>query len=146
MEIKEKMDAFLRMCKENGLKITPQRMAIYKILLESDAHPCAKVVFSKIKSVFPNISMDTVNQTLLTLNEMGSAFIVEGTGDVRRFDANLKKHQHFRCLKCNRIIDFNHKSFDDICTPKDIVDRFKVLRKTVYFEGICDSCLQYNYA
>jgi len=140
MEIKKKMDAFLRICKENGLKITPQRTAIYKILLESDVHPSAKIVFGKAKKNFPNISMDTVNQTLLTLKETGVVFIIEGAGDVRRFDANLNKHQHFRCLKCNRVIDFHHKSYDDIRTPKDIADRFKVLRKTVYFEGICSSC------
>jgi len=144
MEIKKMMDAFLRMCKENGLKVTPQRTAIYKILLESDEHPCAKVVFGKAKKIFPHISMDTVNQTLLTLNEMGAAFIVEGTGDVRRFDANLQKHQHFRCLKCNKIIDFDHKSFDSICIPKDLANRFKVVRTTVYLEGICNSCLPKN--
>ena len=141
MEIKKKMDDFFRLCKDNGLKITPQRTAIYKILLESDTHPCAKIVFRKARRIFPNIAMDTVNQTLLTLNEIGAAFIVEGTGDVRRFDANLKKHQHFRCLKCSRIMDFHHKSYDDMSTPKEIADKFKVLRKTVYFEGLCTSCL-----
>jgi len=145
MEIEKKMDAFLRICKQNGLKITPQRTAIYKILLESDEHPCVKIVFRKAKHIFPNISMDTVNQTLLTFNQIGVAFIVEGTGDVRRFDANMKNHQHFRCLKCNRIIDLQRKFLESICTPKDIIDKFKVLRKTIYFEGICDSCTQRNY-
>jgi len=141
MELKKKMDSFLELCRDNGLKITPQRTAIYKILLESDSHPSAKNVYNKAKKIFPNISMDTINQTLLTLNEIGAVFIVEGTGDVRRFDVDMDKHHHFRCIKCNKIINFHHKKYDDIDMPKGIKGKFKVLRKIVYFEGHCDSCI-----
>ena len=88
----------------------------------------------------PNISLDTVNRTLLTLTRIGVAFVVEGSGDVKRFDAGLEKHQHFKCNKCKKIIDFHHKPFDDIPVPKNISRKFTVLRQTVYLEGICDSC------
>jgi len=68
------------------------------------------------------------------------AFSVEGSGDVKRFEANLENHQHFKCIKCKKIIDFHHKPFDSISVPDSIGRKFIVLRKTVYFEGICDSC------
>ena len=139
-KLKVKMDAFQANCRKAGLKVTPQRMAVYKVLIESEQHPSAEMVFRKVRQVIPNISLDTVNRTLLTLAEIGAALVVEGTGDVKRFDGQLETHQHFKCVKCKRIIDFHYKPFDNIEVPKNISRRFTVLRKTVYFEGVCDVC------
>jgi Fur family peroxide stress response transcriptional regulator len=138
--LKEKMEALRARCREAGLKITPQRMAVYKVLIESKQHPSAEVVFRKVRGVIPNISLDTVNRTLLTLADIGAASIVEGTGDVKRFDGKLETHQHFKCIKCKRIVDFHYKPFDNISVPKNISSTFTALRKTVYLEGICDVC------
>jgi Fur family peroxide stress response transcriptional regulator len=140
--LKEKMEALRAKCREAGLKITPQRMAVYKVLIESKQHPSAEVVFRKVREEIPNISLDTVNRTLLTLAEIGAASIVEGSGDVKRFDGKLETHQHFKCVKCKRIFDFHYKPFDNIEVPKNISRRFTVLKKTVYFEGVCDVCRQ----
>jgi Fur family peroxide stress response transcriptional regulator len=139
-ELKVRMEAFKAKCRAAGLKVTPQRMAVYEVLIKSNEHPSAEMVFRKVKRTLPNISLDTVNRTLLTLYEIGAAFAVEGSGDAKRFDGNLKSHQHFKCIKCKRIIDFHHKPFDNIAVPKSISRRFTVLRKTVYLEGICDLC------
>lgn len=139
-ELKKKMDAFRAKCREVGLKVTPQRMAVYKTLFESKEHPSADSVYRKVRKVLPSISLDTVNRTLLTLSEIGVAFIVEGSGEPKRFDGNLQSHQHFKCVKCNRIIDFYHKPFENIPIPKTLKEKFTVLRKTVYFEGVCDLC------
>jgi len=141
-KLKQKMDAFRAKCHETGLKVTPQRTAVYKVLIESDEHPSAEMVFRKVREVFPSISLDTVNRTLLTLSEIGTAFVVEGSGDAKRFDGNLESHQHFKCIKCKRIFDFHYKPFDNIPVPKSINKKFVVLRKTVYFEGICNLCTE----
>ncbi len=139
-ELDEKTRWFTSQCRPAGLKVTPQRIAIYRELLKTSEHPSAEILYEKVKKVFPSISLDTVNRTLLTLNEIGVAFAVEGSGDARRFDGELDKHQHFKCVKCKRIIDFHHKPFDNIKLPAEIRKKFKVLRKTVYVEGICDLC------
>jgi len=139
-KLKVRMEAFKAKCRAAGLKVTPQRMAVYEVLIKSNEHPSAEMVFRKVKRGLPNISLDTVNRTLLTLYEIGAAFAVEGSGDAKRFDGNLKNHQHFKCIKCKRVIDFHHKPFDNIAVPKSISRRFTVLRKTVYLEGICDLC------
>lgn len=139
-DVEAKMEAFRARCREAGLKVTPQRMTVYATLLASTDHPSADAVFREVRKIFPSISLDTVNRTLLTLNEIGAAFIVEGSGDAKRFDANLKTHQHFKCVKCRRIIDFRHEPFDQIDVPKDLRDKFTVLRMTVYLEGLCDRC------
>ena len=139
-EPKRKIDAFRAKCRRAGLKITPQRTGVYKALIKSKEHPSADMLYRKIRKTFPNISLDTVNRTLLTLADVGAAFIVEGSGDVKRFDGCLENHQHFKCTKCKRIFDFHYGPFDNITIPKEISKKFTILKKTVYLEGLCNLC------
>jgi len=133
-------------CKEkleqNGFRITPQRIGIFRCLVESRDHPSAEMVYQKVKKEFPNISFDTVNRTLLCLSEKGLIRMVESGYGPRRFDADLKNHYHFRCCKCKRIIDFDCTEYDNIKVPEDVTKRFKVFRQEIILEGICSDCIQ----
>lgn len=140
-DIHGRIAAFEEKCHEAGLKITPQRMAVYKALIESKAHPSAEVLCQDIRKTFPSISLDTVNRTLITICELGFSFSVEGTGEARRYDGNLSDHQHFKCLKCKKVIDIEGEDFGKIPVPK-VLDAMEISRKTVYFEGVCSDCLQ----
>lgn len=139
-ELKQRIESFKAKCRAAGLKVTPQRVVIYTELIKTTEHPSAEKLYGRVRRVLPNISLDTVNRTLLSLNEIGAAFVIEGSGDPKRYDGNLQTHQHFKCVKCRRIFDFHHRGFDDIKVPADISRRFTVLRKTVYLEGLCESC------
>jgi Fur family peroxide stress response transcriptional regulator len=136
----DKIMKFESICHRAGLKVTPQRLAIYRLLSETHEHPSAEMVFRMMRKQFPNISLDTVNRTLLTLSNIGLAFAIEGSGDAKRFDANTQSHQHFKCVSCKKIIDFHHRAFDNIRVPDVIGRRCTILRKTVYFEGLCEKC------
>jgi Fur family peroxide stress response transcriptional regulator len=138
--LNKKVHFFENRCRQAGLKITPQRVAVYKLLIGTDTHPTAEDVFHAVRKEMPNVSLDTVNRTLLTLAQIGAAFVVEGTGQPRRFDGGLEDHQHFRCIKCGKIVDFHHVPFDNITLPHEIGQKFKILRKTVYLEGFCQTC------
>ena len=140
VDIESKVRWFNGLCRESGLKVTPQRVAIYRELVINNRHPSAEMLYEKLKPVMPTLSFDTVNRTLLTFSKIGAAFIVEGSGDSRRFDAGLDNHQHFKCIRCKRIVDFHHEPFDDIELPPAVAGKFTVLRKSVYLEGICDLC------
>ena len=139
-DLDKKTAWFTSLCRERGLKVTPQRIAIYRELVKTNEHPSAEMLCEKVRQVFPSISLDTVNRTLLTLNDIGAAFIVEGSGDAKRFDGGLDEHQHFKCVKCKRVVDFYHEPFDNITVPAEIEGRFTILRKSVYLEGVCDLC------
>jgi len=142
MDMDAKLRGFEDRCRQNGLKITPQRVAVYKALVGTDTHPTAEEVHKMVRQDIRNISLDTVNRTLLTLAEIGAAFQVEGTGQPRRFDGGLEDHQHFRCIKCGKIVDFHYEPFDNIEMPQHLQGRFQIMRKTVYLEGICETCKQ----
>lgn len=136
----ESIDLFREKCKENNLKITPQRIVIYRELLKSKDHPNAEALHKRIKKIIPDISLDTVNRTLLTFSKIGIVKNVEGYGEPRRYDPNIENHHHFRCVNCNSLIDFDYKPYDDIIILGDIKKRFSVLNKKVLLEGHCDKC------
>lgn len=141
---KEKMAYFRNLCKENGLKLTPQREVVYRQLLQAEDHPSAETIFRRTRAKMPNISLDTVNRTLLSLAEIGAAAVVEGSGQARRYDPDLGSHQHFKCIHCQRIIDFHYPLFDNLDIPEEINNKHIVLRSTVYIEGICEKCKDDN--
>jgi Fur family peroxide stress response transcriptional regulator len=62
------IEFFREKCRKYNLKVTPQRIVIYKELLKSKDHPNTDVLFKRIKNIIPDISLDTVNRTLLTFS------------------------------------------------------------------------------
>ncbi len=139
-EKNEMLNIFYQRAKKNGLKITPQRTAIYQELLKARDHPSADIIYKRIVQKIPNISFDTVNRTLLTFAKIGITNIVEGYGQPKRYDPDMNNHHHFRCMQCNSIIDFHNKNYDNIAVPEDIKKRFTVINKKVVLEGFCDKC------
>lgn len=142
-QMEEKLAQFVQRCRQAGLKITPQRIAVYKALVSTTSHPTAEEVLQMVRNELPNISLDTVNRTLITLAEIGAAFVVEGSGQPRRYDGGLENHQHFRCLKCGKIFDFVCPDYEHIAVPAEFSD-CRILRKTVYLEGFCKECSCHN--
>lgn len=133
-------DFFWRKSKENGLKITSQRAAIFQELLKAKDHPTADNIYKRIVKKIPNISFDTVNRTLLTFSKSGMIKVVEGYGQSKRYDPDLGIHHHFRCIRCGCIIDFHNKDYDNIAVPAAINKRFTVICKKVVLEGLCGKC------
>jgi len=134
------LDSFREICRQNNLKVTPQRLAIYEELLKSKDHPSAEILHERVKKAIPDISLDTVNRTLLTFARIGISHVVEGYGEVRRFDPCMENHHHFICVKCGTIIDFRYKPYDDIIIPGHIQKKLAVLKKKVLLEGYCNHC------
>jgi Fur family peroxide stress response transcriptional regulator len=134
------MAEFRDKCRANELSITPQRVAIYTELVKSKKHPNAECVFEKVRKIFPDISLDTVYRTLSTFAEIGIINVVEGYGEARRYDPDLTAHHHFRCRKCNKIVDFHEDSYDKLKLPKEFGNGFKVTGIKVIIEGLCNKC------
>ncbi len=131
---------FYRKSRENGLRITPQRTAIYQELLKARDHPSADDIYRRIVKKIPNISFDTVNRTLLTFSRIGITDVVEGYGQPKRYDPDLRTHHHFRCTRCNKIFDFHNENYDNLIVPPEIQKQFTVFHKKVVLEGLCDQC------
>jgi Fur family peroxide stress response transcriptional regulator len=76
----------------------------------------------------------------MTFAQIGLLGVVEGYGESKRYDPDIDSHHHFRCTKCNRIVDFHNEQYDNLAVPGDIEERFSVVNKRVVLEGLCDKC------
>ncbi|MGB6338723.1 MAG: transcriptional repressor [Candidatus Aminicenantaceae bacterium] len=128
------------MCKEHGLKITPQRCAIYKEIYGVDDHPSAEDVYKSIHKEYPNISYDTVNRTLLTFADVGLVDILKGQSGPRRFDPNTDSHHHIYCVDCGEVFDFYNEEYDNLEIPSDIQHKYDIIGKRVVLKGVCKKC------
>ena len=137
----EKIRELLQICQEHHLKITPQRVAIYKELLKMDTHPTADAIYKIVKTEYPNISFDTVSRTLLTLVEIGVVDIVEIFGGAKRFDPKVTTHHHLHCIRCGKVFDFYSRAYDNLKVPEEVHEQFQVVSKRVVLKGVCKTCL-----
>lgn len=137
---RERLEAFREKCRRNKINVTPQRVVIYSILTQLHNHPTAEEIFARVKETFPDISIDTVYRTLGIFSKMGIIDVVEGYGEAKRYDTNVEPHHHFRCKRCNAIIDFQDRSYDKLHAPAVIRRKHRVTNIKVVVEGLCDKC------
>lgn len=133
-------ERFQARCHAHGLRVTPQRIAVYDELCRAKNHPTAEQVHAGLQDQYPTISLNTVNETLLTLAQVGLAVIVEGFGGPRRYDAVTSPHHHLHCRQCGTIFDFHHRAFDRIKLPEKASGNFEVVSTRVVATGICTAC------
>ncbi len=91
-------------CRSRGLRVTPQRIAVYRVVAGTTTHPAVETIWREVRRVLPAISLDTVYRTLDSLVELGLVGRL-GALDKTRFDGVTAAHDHFICLKCGRIAD-----------------------------------------
>jgi len=99
-------ESIIKALKECGLKVTPQRIAVFDAVINLNNHPTTENVTEFIKVNHPNIATGTVYKTLETLVQCGIIKRVKTDSDVMRYDAIIEKHHHLYCSESDRIEDF----------------------------------------
>lgn len=105
---------FREKLQEKGLKVTPQRVAIFEAILELDNHPTADDIIAFIKKNHPNISLGTVYKVLDTLVENNLLKKVKTDKDIMRYDPHLTNHHHLYCAQTERIEDFEDEKLNEL--------------------------------
>jgi Fur family transcriptional regulator, peroxide stress response regulator len=100
--------------KEKGLKITPQRIAIYDAVFQLSNHPTAENIIDYIRVNHPNISVATVYKVLDSLVENALLKRVKNDKDIMRYDAIVEHHHHLYCSETEMISDFSDSNLDTI--------------------------------
>jgi Fur family transcriptional regulator, peroxide stress response regulator len=143
-EIKKRIDRFTETCREAGVKLTQQRLEIFKEVAGTESHPDAETIFRHVRKKMPTISMDTVYRTMWLLNDLGLVNTVRSTGKRIRFDANTDPHHHFVCTKCGATIDFDCDSCSGVEVPDTVKKLGSVATAHLEFRGLCSRCLGKN--
>jgi Fe2+ or Zn2+ uptake regulation protein len=125
--------------RQQGLKVTPQRQCIFRILHDNDRHPTADLVYAEAVAEMPTISLRTVYQTLNDLAEMGEIQSLDlGTGSAR-FDSNIDGHHHLVCEQCGKVRDV-YVDADAVHLSRRQFQGYRVTSTEIVFRGQCDDC------
>lgn len=142
---KKRFETILRKLRENGQKMTPQRLAIVKILARSEGHPSVEDIHVQIKKNFPTMSLATVYRNIVLIKSLGEVLELGFPDGSNRYDGNKPyPHPHIICIKCKKIVDPDLDSLDNL--KKEVAEEtgFKILHHRLDFFGICSNCMAEN--
>jgi Fur family peroxide stress response transcriptional regulator len=128
--------------KDSGLRMTHQRLEIYRELARAKDHPSAEAIYKRVQDRLPTISLDTVYRTLATFEDSGLITRVQVSDDHGRFDGDRSPHHHMVCIRCKKIVDFGWDSFDAADLPIKTENWGRVIDRHVVVRGVCNSCLE----
>ena len=124
----------------NGFKVTPQRLAVYEVLANTKEHPNAEMIFSSLQATYPTMSLATVYKTIDILQEIGLVQILNAGEDSFRYDADMSKHAHVRCVECGRVDDVFDLDTEKFAGEIEGNTHYKLLGQQFYFYGVCPAC------
>lgn len=129
--------------REKGFKVTPQRLAIYRALASTKAHPSAEMIFQQLQPLYPTMSLATVYKTIEILQEIDLVQRLNVGEDSFRYDANTESHAHVRCSECNRVDDLDSVDYVDFVNLVANQTAYKITGQQFYFFGVCPRCQEH---
>ena len=133
---------FIDLCRRRGMRVTGQRLEVYREIAENLDHPSADMIYEAVRKRVPAISLDTVYRTLDTLEEFGLIYRVNEVCARAHFDANLEPHHHFFCVRCNNVLDVPPVWEDREEIQDKMADYGRVKSVSLQIRGICNKCEQ----
>jgi Fur family peroxide stress response transcriptional regulator len=139
---KIRFETIIQKLKDNGYKITPQRLAIVKILAKSEDHPSVENIHVQLKKDFPTMSLATIYKNIILIKSLGEVLELGFPDGSNRYDGNKPTpHPHVICVKCNTIVDPDLASLDKMKKEVALETNFKILNHRLDFFGICSNCM-----
>jgi Fur family peroxide stress response transcriptional regulator len=136
---KTRLDGVVAKLRSAGYRITPQRLAIIKILVESRDHPSAEQIYQQVQKDFPTTSLATVYNTLERLKEMGEVLELPFSGGSRYDGLNPHPHPHLHCTVCGAIEDLDidlGPAAEEVAARRGYAD----VHHRLEFYGVCPRC------
>jgi Fe2+ or Zn2+ uptake regulation protein len=121
-----------------GLKVTPQRQLLFRLMHGNTMHPTAEALYSEASAQMPGISLRTVYQTLTDLASMGELRLIDVGAGAVRFDPNVDEHHHVICQGCGNVRDVYVAGSQALHIEG--LDGFSVESTSILFHGSCASC------
>lgn len=132
----ELVQNFSALCRANGWKRTPQRMAVFRCMDQNRQHPSVDQVWQQVRCEIPSISRESVYRIL---NEFAQAGVICRLDQFEqaRYDAETGNHGHFICTVCKAITDF--PLMEPVKVPPEI-EPGGVCHIELRLAGICPDC------
>ena len=137
----KRLDEMITALKSKDFRLTPQRIAVLKILADSQEHPTVEQIYEQVITDFPTTSLATVYKTVTLLKQLGQILEI-GFGDSgSRYDGiRPEPHPHLICQDCNKILDPQLASIDQMTQQLTQDTGFHITSHRLDFFGICPEC------
>jgi len=136
-----RLEHMLGRLKEEHFRITPQRIAVLRILAGSNGHPSVETIYEAVKRDFPTTSLATVYKTVTLLKELNEVLELGFPEGRNRYDgANPCPHPHLICTKCQKIIDPDLGNLEGVTKELASETGFQITTHRLDFFGICPDC------
>jgi Fur family peroxide stress response transcriptional regulator len=139
-EVARRVASFKETAKEAGVKLTHQRIEVFREVASTLDHPDAETVFRAVHARMPTVSLDTVYRTLWMLNDLGLISTLGSRRESVRFDANPEKHHHYVCVRCGMARDFESAELHALRLPDAVRELGSILSTHIEVRGICEDC------
>ena len=136
----QRLGEFVSRCRERGIAVTPQRLAVIRALLTSENHPSPYEICAAVRRKHPHVSLATVHRILEQFFEVGEARKVTLLHDVARYDGNVEPHYHVLCVRCRRVHDIEIPEVDKLLEGTRSLGQFALLRCSVEIHALCRRC------
>lgn len=124
-----------------GIRLTPQRLAIAEVVVNSADHPTVREIFERVRDFFPYVTLATVYSTLGLLERAGIVRELPFQ-KLSRYDANLSPHANLVCLGCGSVVDADvgQERVAELERSVSQTSHFRISSQRVDFYGYCDGC------
>jgi Fur family peroxide stress response transcriptional regulator len=137
----QRLDQMLAKLKDHDFRITPQRLAVLKVLAASEGHPSVERIYESVRSQFPTTSIATIYKTVALLKQENEVIEISFPDGSNRYDGNKPyPHPHLICTRCRKIIDPDLSSLEDLAREVTKETGFQITTHRVDFFGICREC------
>jgi Fur family transcriptional regulator, peroxide stress response regulator len=126
--------------RNNGLRITPQRIAIIKYVTNTQSHPSAEEIHKVIQKKYPMVSMATVYKTLDLLRKMSMVQELGFADGSARYEANTARHINIICMCCGRIDDIDEHSLSTLESQVAEKSKYEIFGRRFELYGFCSEC------
>jgi len=137
----QRLDQMLAKLKDHDFRITPQRLAVLKVLAASEGHPSVERIYESVRSQFPTTSIATIYKTVALLKQENEVIEISFPDGSNRYDGNKPyPHPHLICTRCKKIIDPDLSSLEDLAREVTKETGFHITTHRVDFFGVCREC------
>ncbi len=135
------MDDVIARLRRSGHKVTPQRIAIIKMILESAEHLTPSALYEKVHQVDPEVGEVTVYRTLNILSELGMVCVVHTGENTHSYISHPPEHHdHLICSECGKVINFTDCNIAKLEKRLTSETGFTIKEHRLDFYGRCGGC------
>lgn len=124
----------------SGQRLTPQRDAVFQVILNREDHPTASEIFEAARLRLPSISYATVYNSLRFLKDAGLVHEIKFGDSASRYDRETDRHDHAICNDCGKLVDFDLPQTSQLMSAAARKSRFKPESVHLTLRGLCEDC------